>query len=261
MPYTPPAGNAVNFNFTGGTYTPPLGNNTIFNFAGVVVTGPFTSPWWVGAPYPPGTFVGTGGTPPYSYTVSGQPTGLTIGSSSGILSGTPSLTDPITSYSVTVTATDSLLLTGSLTGTIVLLPALVPVTQNAAKARFMRLYWTKFKKPWRHPAPKISSYNTAINTAHSRVTFSGIEVLSTGPNGNARVSWSGLEVLSTGPNGNARVSWSGVEVLASIDAVPVFPYLRPYPLWMRYPKRRHVPRARFHASVAKKTFPVTFVTA
>lgn len=36
MPYTPPAGNAVIFNFTGGVaYLPPSGNHVIFNFGSV----------------------------------------------------------------------------------------------------------------------------------------------------------------------------------------------------------------------------------
>jgi hypothetical protein len=43
MPYTPPAGNAVNFNFTTTGYGPPPANSIIFNFGGG--TGPpFTSP-------------------------------------------------------------------------------------------------------------------------------------------------------------------------------------------------------------------------
>jgi hypothetical protein len=46
MPYTPPAGNAVNFNFT-GAYSPPTGNNVIFNFGG-------------GGPPPPGSQLPTG---------------------------------------------------------------------------------------------------------------------------------------------------------------------------------------------------------
>lgn len=32
MAYTPPAGDAVNYNFTSGTYTPPDGATVIFNF-------------------------------------------------------------------------------------------------------------------------------------------------------------------------------------------------------------------------------------
>lgn len=34
MPYTPPSGNAVNFNFTGTLYTVPPGASIIFNFGG-----------------------------------------------------------------------------------------------------------------------------------------------------------------------------------------------------------------------------------
>lgn len=48
-------------------------------------------------------FSTSGGTAPYTYTVSGQPTGLTM-SSSGTLSGTPSVTG---AFTFTVTATDS----------------------------------------------------------------------------------------------------------------------------------------------------------
>lgn len=49
------------------------------------------------------TFTTTGGTAPYTYSVSGQPTGLTM-SSGGVLSGTPSATG---AFTFTVTSTDS----------------------------------------------------------------------------------------------------------------------------------------------------------
>lgn len=32
MPYSPPAGNAVVFDFTSGAYTPPTGNVVVFDF-------------------------------------------------------------------------------------------------------------------------------------------------------------------------------------------------------------------------------------
>jgi hypothetical protein len=39
MPYTPPTGNAVNFNFT-GSYSAPAGNAVIFNFGGSIPPPP-----------------------------------------------------------------------------------------------------------------------------------------------------------------------------------------------------------------------------
>jgi serine protease len=46
----------------------------------------------------------SGGTPPYTWSATGLPAGLSISSSSGVISGTPTTA---TTYSVTVTATDS----------------------------------------------------------------------------------------------------------------------------------------------------------
>jgi len=52
----------------------------------------------------------TGGTPPYTWSASGLPPGLSISSSSGLISGTPTTAG---SYSVTVTARDTANVSGS----------------------------------------------------------------------------------------------------------------------------------------------------
>ena len=55
MPYTPPLGNATNFDFTGiGGYTPPLGNVTNFDFG--VIPPPSSAPsyrrFWMPEQFP-----------------------------------------------------------------------------------------------------------------------------------------------------------------------------------------------------------------
>jgi hypothetical protein len=59
----------------------------------------------------------TGGTTPYSWTATGLPTGLTINSTTGVVSGTPTA---VGSYATTVTAADSAGKTASASSTIVI---------------------------------------------------------------------------------------------------------------------------------------------
>jgi len=61
-------------------------------------------PGAVGVAYPSQQFVAVGGTPPYTWSGTGLPPGLTVNAASGVLSGTP--TSPGT-FSVTVQATDA----------------------------------------------------------------------------------------------------------------------------------------------------------
>jgi len=77
----------------------------------VVVTNPGSKASAVNKPIAPLQLAASGGTPPYTWSASGLPTGLTI-STSGVISGTPTVR---ATYSVTATARDSLGATGSTT--------------------------------------------------------------------------------------------------------------------------------------------------
>jgi hypothetical protein len=68
----------------------------------------------VGVPYPPFQLTATGGGEPYTWTASGLPNGMTL-SSTGVLSGTPTVTG---TFSVYVTATDAAANQGTATLTL-----------------------------------------------------------------------------------------------------------------------------------------------
>lgn len=69
----------------------------------------------VGAAYAPQTFAATGGTSPYTWSVSGQPSGMSF-STAGVLSGTPTAAGTVT---LTLTVTDALGRTGTVTRSLV----------------------------------------------------------------------------------------------------------------------------------------------
>jgi Zn-dependent metalloprotease len=71
---------------------------------GVTVTNPGNKTGTVGTAISSFTVSASGGTTPYSWTATGLPPGVTIGSSTGTVSGTPTTAG---TYSVTVTATGS----------------------------------------------------------------------------------------------------------------------------------------------------------
>lgn len=74
--------------------------------AAVAITGPASLPsWTAGTAYSAVTVVTSGGTSPLSFSATGLPPGLTIGSTSGSITGTP--TAPGTYSSIVVTASDS----------------------------------------------------------------------------------------------------------------------------------------------------------
>ena len=58
----------------------------------------------VGQPYTGPAFTASGGVPPYSWTATGLPPGMTINSTTGVISGTPTTAG---TYNITVTVTDS----------------------------------------------------------------------------------------------------------------------------------------------------------
>jgi prepilin-type N-terminal cleavage/methylation domain-containing protein len=76
--------------------------------------------WTVNLAYPDTTLTASGGQAPYTWSATGLPTGLTIGPSTGTVSGTPTVAN---TYSVTVTATDSLGGTATQTYTVKINPA------------------------------------------------------------------------------------------------------------------------------------------
>ena len=75
----------------------------------ITTTGPLPT-GIVGVQYAGATLAATGGTPPYTWTATGMPPGLTIGPSTGVISGIPTTAG---AYTVTVTVTDTASLTSS----------------------------------------------------------------------------------------------------------------------------------------------------
>jgi subtilisin family serine protease len=84
-----------------------------------VVSNPGNQTGTVGTPVSV-TVSATGGTPPYTWSATGLPAGVTINSGTGQMSGTPTTAG---TYSVTVTVTDSASRTGSATFTWTISPA------------------------------------------------------------------------------------------------------------------------------------------
>ena len=85
------------------------------------ITGPPTLPTdhTAGLVYPNTTITGTDGTAPYSWSASGLPTGLTINTGSGAISGTPTVQG---TYNVTVTLTDGAGATDTIAYSVVIDP-------------------------------------------------------------------------------------------------------------------------------------------
>ncbi len=77
------------------------GDPTCTTGGGPVVNNPGNKTATVGTAISPFTVTASGGTPPYTWSASGLPTGLSIGSSSGTVSGTPSAAG---TFTTTVTA-------------------------------------------------------------------------------------------------------------------------------------------------------------
>jgi len=93
--------------------------NTGGNPGNPVVTNPGTQTGTVGVATSL-QMSASGGTPPYTWSATGLPAGLSINASSGLISGTPTTA---TTYSVTVTATDTSSHTGSASFSWVINPA------------------------------------------------------------------------------------------------------------------------------------------
>jgi len=86
----------------------------------VTVTNPGNKTGTVGTPIASFTMSASGGTPPYTWSATGLPPGITIGSTTGTVSGTPTTAG---TYTVTVTATDTASQSGSTTFTFTINPA------------------------------------------------------------------------------------------------------------------------------------------
>jgi Zn-dependent metalloprotease len=86
---------------------------------GVTVNNPGNKSGTVGTAITSFTVTASGGTTPYTWSATGLPAGITIGSSSGTVSGTPTTAG---TYNVTVTATDSASQTGSTSFTFTISP-------------------------------------------------------------------------------------------------------------------------------------------
>ena len=125
-----------------GGASPPTFNGA-FSLGGTTTPFPVTasapSPLAVvlGAPIAPVTFSASGGTAPYTFAETGSLPGLSLDSSTGVLSGTPNAPG---TYPISVTATDSLGCTGSVAFTIVAgAPSSVPTLGAGALAGFALL--------------------------------------------------------------------------------------------------------------------------
>lgn len=154
----------------------------------------------------------SGGTGPYTWTASGLPPGLSIDSSSGLISGIPTSGG---SYLINVRATDSLSVVGDATPQ----PTIQIMVYGAAPAPLitdsnMGPYQVHVRTPY--------GYGVPPGSGPVRVSWSGLEVAHIGTS-LARVSWYGLEVAHIGTS-LARVSWFGVEVLRSVDRGPARPF-------------------------------------
>lgn len=105
----------------------------------ITVSGSLYSPATLNAVYPGSTFFATGGTAPYTYAAFNLPAGLSINSSTGIVSGTD--TAAAGSYpGIYVQATDSLSNVGvSPTFTLVILPP--GVSKWPGHAPRLRAFW------------------------------------------------------------------------------------------------------------------------
>ena len=91
------------------------GDPTCSSSGGVTVTNPGNKTGTVGTAITPFTLTATGGTAPYTWSATGLPGGVTIGSSTGTVSGTPTASG---TFNVTATATASAGGSGSTSFTI-----------------------------------------------------------------------------------------------------------------------------------------------
>jgi hypothetical protein len=116
------------------------------------------------------TLNASGGTTPYTFSVSGQPAGLSINSSTGVISGTPTTA---TTYTVTATVNDSASHTASVTFTWTI------NTASACSGAGKQLlgnpgFETGSASPWASTAGVINP-NGAGETAHSGTWYAWLD--------------------------------------------------------------------------------------
>jgi large repetitive protein len=115
---------------TAGTFAPSIkvtdavtNTTTIYSVtinAVVAISGPLLPDGQVGLPYTSTTMTRTGGAAPYTWSATGLPPGLTIGATTGVVSGAPSL---VGTYSVTIKVTDALNTTAQVVDSVVIAAA------------------------------------------------------------------------------------------------------------------------------------------
>lgn len=106
-----------------------------------IVAGPATLPAaTLCAVYPGATAIGSGGTPPYTWSATGLPPGMSINALTGAISGTPTLSAPgasaaTTVIGVTITVTDAIAQAGTRSYALVLNDPAGPFTVTGATAQ------------------------------------------------------------------------------------------------------------------------------
>ncbi len=159
---------------------------------GPIITGPSTLPSGVvGVAYPTTTITASSGLPPYNWTATGLPPGLTIGPTTGIISGIPTTAG---AYAITVTVTDSASLTFSANFPIAVIASAPIANLSPASLTF-------------------SAQSSSTQSAAQTVTLSNT--------GNAPLSITGTGISISGPNATdfLQTNTCGTSVAAGSSCV------------------------------------------
>ena len=154
----------------------------------ITTTGPLPT-GIVGVQYAGATLAATGGTPPYTWTATGMPPGLTIAPSTGVISGIPTTAG---AYTVTVTVTDTASLTSSTNFSITVTASGPVVHLSPASLTF---------------TAQASSTQSAAQT----VTLTNI--------GNAPLSFTGTGISISGGADFSQTNTCGTSVAAGSNCV------------------------------------------
>jgi hypothetical protein len=136
--------------------------------SGVTVNNPGNKSGTVGTAITSFTVTATGGTPPYTWSATGLPPGISIGSTTGTVSGTPTTAG---TFNVTATATDTLGASGSAPFTFTISPA-----GGGCASPGQKLGNPGFESgsaPWTATAGVIGAF--AGQTAHSGTRFAWLD--------------------------------------------------------------------------------------
>jgi subtilisin family serine protease len=135
---------------------------------GVSVTNPGSRSGTVGTAITSFTVTATGGTPPYTWSATGLPPGISIGSTTGTISGTPTTAG---TFTTTVTATDTVGASGSAPFTFTISP-----TGGGCASPGQKLGNPGFEvgsAPWTATAGVIGAF--AGQSAHSGTRFAWLD--------------------------------------------------------------------------------------